>query len=155
MVTVSVAKRKENAMFENIICKKKCEDSGNLTKKHYFDAGLDVKSNENCTINAGDSKVILTGLYLQIPEGFVGLIWSRSGISVNNKIEVGAGCIDSGYRGEVKVHLYNFGDKDFIICRGDRIAQLLTIPVCLNEYVVVDKLDDTERGDKGIGSSGV
>lgn len=137
-----------------IECKKKCEDTTNLTKKNHFDAGLDIKSNENCIIEAHDSRLISTGLYLQIPNGFVGLIWSRSGISVKNKVEVGAGCIDSTYRGQIMVHLHNFGEKEFEIKKGDRIAQLLTVPVCLNEYISVDELDETERNQNGFGSSG-
>jgi len=136
-------------------CKKKCIDSTNLTKRRYLDAGLDIKSNENCTIPPNDSKLISTGLFLQIPNGFVGLIWPRSGLSIKYKIEVGAGCIDSTYRGEIKVHLYNFGKEEVRIKQGDRISQLLTVPVCLDEYILVDKLDDTERDQNGFGSSGI
>jgi len=137
-----------------MIAKKKCEDVTNLTKKHPNDAGLDVKANDDYTIFPRSSSLISTGLYLQIPEGYVGLLWSRSGLSVKSKIEVGAGCIDSNYRGEVRVHLYNHGNAPFEIKKGDRIAQLLTIPVFLQDYQQVDELDDTDRGEKGFGSSG-
>ena len=126
-----------------------------LTKKVKFDAGLDIKSKHDCIVPAGESRLIKTDLYIAIPNNFVGLIWSRSGLSVKHGIEVGAGCIDSNYRGEVKVLLYNHSNTNFDIKRGDRIAQLLTIPVCLNNYKQVDKLDDTIRGENGFGSSGI
>ena len=126
-----------------------------MTKKNPQDAGLDICANECIAIEPKTSKLISTGLYLQIPENHVGLIWSRSGLSVKNKIEVGAGCIDASYRGEVKIHLYNFSDDTFFINMGDRIAQLLTIPIFVQEYEQVDALDETERSDKGFGSSGI
>jgi dUTP pyrophosphatase len=132
----------------------KCDDASNLTKQNGLDAGLDIKCSEECVILPGDSKLVSTGLYLQVPTGFVGLIWSRSGLSVKHKIEVGAGCIDSTYRGEIKVHLYNFGKTEFKIQKGDRIAQLLTIPVLLNIYLFTDELEPTDRAEKGFGSSG-
>ena len=83
------------------------------------------------------------------------MLWSRSGLSVKHNVECGAGCIDSSYRGEVKVHLYNHGDEVFYIKKGDRIAQLLTMPINLSDYTPVDELPDTDRGEKGFGSSGV
>lgn len=125
-----------------------------LFKKNVGDAGLDICSNEESIIKGNSSKLITTGLYISIPENCVGLIWSRSGLSVKSKIEVGAGCIDSGYRGEILIHLYNFGEEDFKIMPGDRIAQLLTIPINLNFYDEVDELDNTDRGQSGFGSTG-
>ena len=126
-----------------------------MTKKNPQDAGLDICSNEDTFIHPKSSNLISTGLYLQIPENHVGLIWPRSGLSVNRKIEVGAGCIDASYRGEVKIHLYNFSDDTFIINVGDRIAQLLTIPVFIQNYEEVDALDKTERASNGFGSTGI
>lgn len=132
------------------------KDTGaELTKTMFENAGLDIQSFEDITIPAKGSALIKTNLFLKIPKGCVGLIWSRSGLSVKNKLEVGAGCIDSNYRGEVKVHLYNFSDTDFVVKKGDRIAQLLTIPVLLDYYKIVANLGDTDRGENGFGSSGV
>ena len=131
------------------------KDLKQLTKKSIHDAGLDICSNENVTVLPHDSKLISTGLYLEVPAFYVGLVWPRSGLSVKNKVEVGAGCIDAGYRGEVKIHLYNFSDINFEVKRGDRIAQLLTIPINVSNYTQVDKLSETERGISGFGSSGV
>ena len=130
------------------------DDIVTLTKKHYDDAGLDIASNENCTIPAHTSKLISTGLILEVPVGCVGLLWSRSGLSVNHRIEVGAGCIDATYRGEVKVHLYNFGDNDFVVSRGDRIAQLLTLPIIKSRYVKIEDTSITNRQAEGFGSTG-
>jgi dUTP pyrophosphatase len=130
-------------------------DFPQLTKKHDQDAGLDICSNEDAIIASKKSTVIATGLFLEIPDGHVGLIWPRSGLSIKNQIEVGAGCIDASYRGEVKIHLYNFGDYDFFIKKGDRIAQLLTIPVNLLRYQIKDNISSTDRGQNGFGSTGV
>ena len=126
-----------------------------LTKANYQDAGLDIKSIEDVVIAPRSSKLISTGLYIAIPNNHVGLIWSRSGLSVKYNIEVGAGCIDASYRGEVKVHLYNHSDVPFMVTAGDRIAQLLTIPVNLKPYCDVVELDSTNRGTGGFGSTGV
>lgn len=127
----------------------------NLSKKHFTDAGLDICSNEDKIIPSRNSSLIDTGIHIEIPEGFVGMIKSRSGLSVKHKIEIGAGIIDHEFRGIVMVHLYNHGDKPFEIKKGDRIAQLLTIPILLDKYTKVNVLTETERGESGFGSSGV
>lgn len=125
-----------------------------LTKNNKYDAGLDVYSNEIKVVPARGKAIVSTDLYLAVPEGCVGLLWSRSGLSAKSGIEVGAGCVDAGYRGEVKVVLYNHSDVDYTAQRGDKIAQLLTVPVVITTYEEVDSLDDTSRGEKGFGSSG-
>lgn len=127
---------------------------GKLIRTHSLDAGQDIISNENKIIKSNSSEIIKTNLYINVPENYVGLIWSRSGLSVKHKIEVGAGCIDSGYTGEILVHLYNFGKTDYNIKNGDKIAQLLTVPVNLNNYQHIDKLDVTDRNDGGFGHTG-
>ena len=128
--------------------------SGTLVKHNHLDAGQDVVSNMNCVISPHSSAIIDTNLHIAVPEGCVGLLWSRSGLSVKHNIEVGAGCIDAGYTGEVKVHLYNHGTEEFNVSIGDRIAQLITIPINLNSYIKVDELSDSDRGDNGFGSTG-
>lgn len=128
---------------------------GVLKKQHILDAGLDIVSSESLEIDAFSSALIGTDLIIAIPEGCVGLIWSRSGLAVKHGIEVGAGCIDSGYTGEVKVLLRNFSQESYVVNKGDRIAQLLTIPVNLNNYVVVEEFSKkTERNAGGFGSTG-
>ncbi len=133
--------------------------------------GKDIYSGENTIVPAGGDNIISTNLRIAVPKDCAGFIWSRSGLSCKNMIEAflkregdeetpGAGLIDPDYRGEVKVHLYNHSDKDFVIEEGDRIAQLITIPVNVSEYVIqepyvqVDSLEETERGEGGFGSTG-
>lgn len=128
--------------------------SGNLTKKHDEDAGQDIHANESLIIPPLSNAAVHTGLKIAVPEGHVGLVWPRSGSSFNNHIETGAGCIDENYRGEVVVKLYNNGRQEFKIEEGDRIAQLLTIPVNNLRYVESDEIDETERGESGFGSTG-
>lgn len=135
--------------------KKKTETSkDNLVKKNPNDAGLDVRSNVEVWIPPHSSELIPTDLFIHVPEEHVGLLWSRSGLSVTHQLEVGAGCIDSSYRGEVKVHLYNHSDIAYHILKGDRIAQLLTIPINPWSYVEVNDLEESERNENGFGSSG-
>ena len=87
--------------------------------------------------------------------GYVGLFWPRCGLSVKQGIDVLAGVVDSGYRGEIKVCLYNTSKDNVVIESGDRIAQILIQPVSQMEMMAVDSLSDTERGEGGFGSSGV
>ena len=126
-----------------------------LTRKNSDDAGLDIKALLDTTIPAHGDAIVQTGIRVQIPRGYVGILKSRSGLSVNHKIEVGAGVIDSNYRGEIKVHLYNFSNGDFFVQNGERIAQLIIFPYYMPKLELVYQLDDTERGEKGFGSSGI
>jgi dUTP pyrophosphatase len=98
--------------------------------------------------------LVPTGLALSIPEGHVGRIGSRSGLSVKHNIETGAGWIDSDYRGEVKVELKNFSGQDFIVEEGDRIAQLIILPMVTPDLEPIDRLPSTARGAGGFGSTG-
>jgi len=84
----------------------------------------------------------------------VGLIWPRSGLAIKHSLDCGAGVIDSEYRGEVKVLLFNHSDMDYAIQPGDRIAQLLVQKVERMDFVPVDQLEDTDRGGNGFGSTG-
>ena len=127
---------------------------GKLERAFSHDAGLDIYSNNSVLVTARGSSVVSTNLYIQVPEGFVGLLWSRSGLSFKHGIEVGAGCIDSGYTGEVKVKLFNHSDQDYQVNVGDKIAQLLTIPVSLENYRKSDQLPNSSRGTLGFGSTG-
>ena len=99
--------------------------------------------------------LIPLGIAIELPIETVGRIASRSGLSVNSNIETGAGWIDSDYRGEVMVELKNFSSVDFKIKQGDRIAQLILLPVTLSEFKVDEKLDDTDRAQSGFGSTGI
>ena len=95
-----------------------------------------------------------TGIKLKLPPGHVGLVWPRSGLAVKHSLDCGAGVIDSQYRGEIKVLLFNHSDNAFTIKAGDRIAQLLVQKVEQVEFVSVEQLEDTSRGANGFGSTG-
>ena len=119
------------------------------------DAGFDVSSNESKRLYGNTSAIFSTGLSMAIPYGYVGKVVSRSGLSFKHAIEVGAGVIDSGYRGEIKIHLYNYGAHAVDIEKGDRIAQIIIHRVDYPEFELVDSLDQTERGTGGFGHTGV
>ena len=124
------------------------------TKAHKSDAGWDLYAVDSTVIDEHQRKTIETGIALEIPDGYVGLIWPRSGLSVKQGIDVLAGVVDSGYRGEIKVCLLNTSSLPVEIEAGDRIAQILIQPVSQMEMIAVDTLSDTERGEGGFGSSG-
>lgn len=120
-------------------------------------AGFDLYADEDCFLDAnydGSRKAISTGIAVAIDQDKVGLIWPRSGMAAKYGIDTGAGVIDSDYRGEVKVLLFNHGYSALEIKRGDRIAQLLIMPVYGQSVVEVDDLSDTARGILGFGSTG-
>lgn len=117
-------------------------------------AGYDVFSAQDATVSARGRAVIATDISLDIPAGHYGRVAPRSGLAVKHGIDVGAGVIDSDYRGPLGVVLFNFGDVDFVINRGDRIAQLLIEPIAKPIVTVVTELDETERGQGGFGSTG-
>lgn len=122
-------------------------------------AGADVRAflDEPVVIPVGKRAMIPTGLFFAIPEGFEIQVRPRSGLAAKNGVTVlnTPGTIDSDYRGEVKVILINLGDADFTVNNGDRIAQLIVAPVTQGIFVKTDKLDETERGAGGFGSTGV
>ena len=119
------------------------------------DAGFDLYSIEEVTLQPGERKVVPTGIALALPIGWVGLIRDRSGLAAKNGIHVLAGVIDPNYRGEVKVVLYNTGSEPVSLPKGSRIAQLLVVPYFSGSVVEVDELPETERGEAGFGSSGL
>ncbi len=120
------------------------------------DAGLDLHAIENTLLYVSNSKLISTGISVAIPNGYFGLIRPRSGLAKSNNITLcSSGVIDSGYRGEIFVQLINHGPVPYEIKQGDRIAQLLVLPVVQVEWDdYIDELPESDRGDKGHGSSG-
>jgi len=118
------------------------------------DAALDIRSSENCIIRPGEKKLVGSGLAFEIPLGYAGLIWDRSGIASKHEVHVMAGVIDSNYRGEIKILMKNLSNKEFEIARGDRIAQMLIQPVQSVEIEETDNLSETSRNDNGFLSSG-
>lgn len=122
-------------------------------RAHSNDAGLDIKSPVTVIVPAHGSVVIDTGVHVEIWSGCVGFLKSKSGLNVKHDIQ-SEGVIDSGYTGSIVVKLYNLGDGDYLVERGDKISQLVVFPILIPEIEVVDSLDETERGNNGFGSSG-
>ena len=121
------------------------------------DAGADLTASAYALIPAGGRVLVKTGIKIAIPYGYVGLVHPRSGLALKHGITVlnTPGTIDSGYRGEVGVILYNSGDEHFIVNAGDRIAQLVIQKVSTVEFNTVDALTESDRGEGGFGSTGV
>jgi len=119
-------------------------------------AGMDVVSAEDVTLAPGARYPVATGLALAIPQGYEIQVRPRSGLALKHGITVPntPGTIDSDYRGELKVILINHGAEDFVIARGDRVAQLVLAPVVQAAWQEVEELDATERGAGGFGSTG-
>ena len=123
-------------------------------RAHKTDAGLDIKSKETRFVLAHSSAIFHTGLHVQLPYGTAGLLVSKSGLNVNHGI-TSTGLIDEGYTGEIMVKLYNHSDTNYLVNAGEKISQLVIIPVLYENINLCDSLDEnTERGDKGFGSSG-
>lgn len=120
---------------------------------HKTDAGADLRSPVVSVVPARGSIVIDTGVHVEIPEGYVGMLKSKSGLNVKHDL-IGTGTIDSGYTGTIKVKLYNLGDTDYQILRGDKIIQMVILPCVYCEFTQVEKFAETERGDGGFGSTG-
>lgn len=119
-------------------------------------AGMDLRAAEAMTLKPGARHLMPTGLSIALPEGFEAQVRPRSGLAVKHGVTVlnSPGTIDCDYRGEVKVPLINHGQGDFVISRGDRIAQMVIAPVTRISWSEVDQLDETARGAGGFGSSG-
>ena len=122
-------------------------------RAHKTDAGLDLRTPYSFRMLHGTSAVVDTGVHIEIPKGYYGKLESKSGLNVNHSIVSLGGTIDEGYTGSIKVKLYNLGE-DYTFKEGDKIVQFILQPYIAPELEIVDKLDDTERGSDGFGSSG-
>ena len=124
---------------------------------HPGDAGADLYAAAQVTLEPGERALVPTGVALALPTGFVGLVHPRSGLAAKHGITIvnAPGTVDAGYRGEILVNLVNLDPRQaFTVHRGDRIGQLVVQQVATVEFVEVDSLDDTSRGDTGHGASG-
>ena len=124
--------------------------------KNPGDSGMDICSNEDVRVLAFNWKLISTGIYLEIPEGYEVQVRSRSGLAAKYGLIVlnSPGTIDSGYRGEVNVILMNHNHFPYDVTKGDRIAQLVMAPIIKADIVTVSELSTTERNEGGFGSTG-
>ncbi len=123
------------------------------TKGNAADAGIDIYTNESYTLQPGERHMFTTGIACSFPEGYVGLLWDRSGLG-SKGIHRFAGVIDSGYRGEWKVVLCNLTSEPFEIKAGDKIIQCIVQKFEPTQISEVANLEESVRGEKGFGSSG-
>lgn len=125
---------------------------------HPDDAGMDLRSVEELVVKPGARALVRTGLVMMLPDGYEAQVRPRSGLALKRGVTVlnTPGTIDAGYRGEVGVILANFGETDFAVAKGDKIAQMVIAPVTRPEQVLeVDEIDATGRGAEGFGSTGI
>ena len=121
-------------------------------REHLTDAGADLYANENMLIPHGEWRNIHTGVHIELPNGYFGLLISKSGLNTKKGI-TSRGVLDVGYTGEVIACLQNIGD-DFTVEKGDKVTQLIIIPCIYPQFEVVDTITGGDRGDNGFGSTG-
>lgn len=121
---------------------------------HPGDAGMDMYAGETVTVLPGEVGKIKSGLSIEVPEGYVGLLWDKSGLSINHGIKTLSGVLDSGYRGEVVYGVINLGKESYTFEKGSKVTQMLIQPVERAEIEEVDKLSESSRGSGGFGSTG-
>ena len=140
MITIKIKKLKPDAVLPNYA--------------HSGDAGMDMYASEDVHIRKGERGKVPTGIAMEIPEGYVGLVWDKSGLSINHGLKTLGGVIDSGYRGEIIIGIVNLSSEDYTLEKGHKVAQLLIQKI---ESPVVEEaieLKDSHRGEKGLGSTG-
>lgn len=123
------------------------------TRAHPTDAGLDLYAREAQIVPARGSAKFDTGVHVELPNGTVGMIKSKSGLNVNHDL-TSEGVVDQGYSGSIVVKLYNNGGYDYKVNKGDKISQLVVMPCLFPDVQLVDEIEGLERGNNGFGSSG-
>lgn len=118
------------------------------------DAGYDIYSRENVVIMPLRGEIFNTGVHVEIPRGYVGFLKSKSGLNVKHSI-TGEGVIDAGYTGEIRVKLYNNSEAIKRFAPGDKLIQLVILPIITPPIELVDEIEGGERGDRGYGSTGL
>ena len=121
------------------------------------DAGVDLYASSAVALAPGERATVGTGVAVAIPEGWAGLVTPRSGLAQRHGLSIvnAPGVVDSGYRGEIRVILVNHGGEPAVLARGDRIAQMVVVPVAAAELLEVPELPGSERGEGGFGSTGL
>jgi dUTP pyrophosphatase len=123
------------------------------TRAHETDAGLDLYAMETQVVPARGSAVFDTGVHIELPNGTVGMLKSKSGLNVNHGL-TSEGVIDVGYTGSLCVKLYNNSHLPYAVNKGNKISQLVILPILTPTLELVDELGETERGNGGFGSTG-
>ena len=137
----------------NIKVEKLVEHAILPTYAHFGDAGADLYASQTVQIAPNETKIIPTGLKIEVPDGYEMQVRPRSGMSVKTNTKVVFGTVDSGYRGEVGIMLTNYGQEIYNVNAGDKIAQAIIAPTYHGNFLVVDSLSETERGEGGFGST--
>lgn len=122
-------------------------------RAHKTDAGADLRTPRDVFVHARGSVMIDTGVHIELPPNTVGMLKSKSGLNVNHGI-TSEGVIDVGYTGSIAVKLFNHSDRGYQFKAGDKISQLVVMPILTPSFELVDELENTERGDGGFGSTG-
>lgn len=123
------------------------------SRAHATDAGIDLRTPVEVTVPAHGSATIDTGVHVELPQGCAGLLVSKSGLNVRHGI-TSTGLIDEGFTGSITAKLYNDSAQDWTLEAGDKVTQLVVIPVLYERVELVDSIDGGERGDSGFGSTG-
>ena len=122
-------------------------------RAHTTDAGLDLRVAHGACVRAHQSATIHTGVHVELPHGTAGILLPKSGLMTKHDI-ISFGVVDESYRGQIMVHLFNLGSDDYNVHPGDKISQMLIMPVRYEDISIVSELSKGERGDAGFGSTG-
>lgn len=140
MTTIRIKKLKNDAVTPNYA--------------HEGDAGMDLFAAEKVVLRSHERAQVKTGIAMEIPKGYVGLVWDKSGLSQKHGLKTLGGVVDAGYRGEVMVGVANISNETYTIEKGHKVAQMLIQKVESPEVVEAAELSDSARGDGGFGSTG-
>ncbi len=121
---------------------------------HHGDAGMDFFALEKTILKPGEHAAIKTGIAMEIPHGYVGLFWDKSGIAIKHGIKLLGGVIDAGYRGEILIGMMNLSAVEYVFEVGHKVSQMLIQKVEAPDIIEATELSDTSRGEKGFGSTG-
>eukprot|EP00742_Colponemidia_sp_Colp-10_P009355 GILJ01010193.1.p1 GENE.GILJ01010193.1~~GILJ01010193.1.p1 ORF type:complete len:168 (-),score=28.93 GILJ01010193.1:131-634(-) len=145
---------RQNLKMSTLFVKKLSEHATIPARASAGAAGYDLSSAHECVVPAKGKQIVKTDLAISVPAGCYGRVAPRSGLAWKNFIDVGAGVIDEDYRGNVGVILFNHSDQDFVVNKGDRVAQLVLERIMVCPVQEVEDLEDTARGAGGFGSTG-
>ena len=123
-------------------------------RAHDDDAGYDLYARETKSIPVGGCAIFDTGVHIEIPRGYVGMVKSKSGLYFKHGL-TGEGVVDSGYTGSIRVKLHNHGENYYMVRAGDKISQLVLLPIITPNLVLTEVLEESERGENGFGSTGI
>ncbi|MBI5817334.1 MAG: dUTP diphosphatase [Candidatus Yonathbacteria bacterium] len=140
MLTVKIKKLKPEAVLPSYA--------------HAGDAGMDIYTSEDVHIRKGERGKVPTGIAMEIPDGYVGLVWDKSGLSMNHGLKTLGGVIDAGYRGEIMIGIANLSNEDYTLEKGHKVAQILFQKIESPTVQEVAELVGSSRGVKGFGSTG-